>query len=296
MDSRRNLVFFAFSLLISSFLIGAGCAYDYLSYRPERLFTSFGIIMPFGMLAFYQTYLMLFNLGLFSFTDSNALKTFTVLNLIVLFPGWIWQLSRAAWVSVSSLGVFLLSFKRRVIFISIFIMLLLIIINTIPQVKKRVVQMPNPMGGGWGDRVPELEDGVRIFHDYPLFGAGLGMYEKLTYTYLLKFPHVSGNAPPYIHCHNTYLEILSEMGMVGLAAFIYIFIVFGKGVYRFYKKYAKEKPDFSRSVFYGLVSSIAGLMVFAFAGSIITVGINESCMIWFLMGMSTGIMEGKTYG
>lgn len=53
---------------------------------------------------------------------------------------------------------------------------------------------------------------MRLWRDYPVFGAGLGSFHAVIPRYWGEFP-----AEPYTHAHNDYLQFLGETGAVGIA-------------------------------------------------------------------------------
>ena len=78
----------------------------------------------------------------------------------------------------------------------------------------------------------------RIFKDSPFIGSGLKSYRNLCQNEKFKIDKYSCSTHP----HNTYLELLSETGLIGfLFIFIlFLFIVF-KSVLHLYKKILKKK-------------------------------------------------------
>ena len=119
-----------------------------------------------------------------------------------------------------------------------------------------------------------MEAAIGIFRDNVLFGAGPGMYEKLVYSYSKGYV--------YIHAHNTYLEILAELGIFGLIAFLTIFISF---YFRIFKKPSKLYKSANKFLFTGLLASNVACLIYALFGSIITVGFHDAPMFWLIFGM-----------
>ena len=61
------------------------------------------------------------------------------------------------------------------------------------------------------DRIPIWRDTLRVIGEYPLFGSGLGTFE----TAILKYQTAEVNYD-YTFAHNDYLELTSELGLVGI--------------------------------------------------------------------------------
>ncbi len=86
-----------------------------------------------------------------------------------------------------------------------------------------------------------------IFRDHPLLGVGIGGYSEFV------DPTASYRAP--IYAHNTYLDIAVEMGIFALIAWLGIFLVALKGLWRTLKK--KEL----RIISAGLIGSLVWFSV-----------------------------------
>ena len=123
---------------------------------------------------------------------------------------------------------------------------------------------------------------IGIFRDNIFFGAGPGMYEKLVSSYSKGY--VS------LHAHCTYLEILAELGIVGLTAFLAIFISFYS---RVLKKLSAFKGSVNKFLYTGLLASNVGCLILAFFWSIITVGFMGTSMFWLIFGMCFGLENAQ---
>jgi len=151
------------------------------------------------------------------------------------------------------------------------------------QIQKRAGTIVQP--AKWGTIVELWKTAGRIFEDFPIFGAGIGMYDKLFDKYWSlpkKYEKCS-----YSHAHNTYLEIASEMGLVGLLAFLWIFAVFFRNAFRSIRNnIGKQKVVLS-----GLTGSIFAVLIYGMASSIITVGIQSAPLFWSLLGIASGLIS-----
>jgi O-antigen ligase len=125
-----------------------------------------------------------------------------------------------------------------------------------------------------------MQAAITIFSGNILFGVGPGMYEKLVYNYSKGYV--------YIHAHSTYLEILAELGIIGLLAFLSIFFNF---YLRVLKKLSMFKGSANKFLFTGLLASNFACLIFAIFGSIITVGFHDAPMFWLIFGMSFGLWQ-----
>jgi putative inorganic carbon (HCO3(-)) transporter len=132
----------------------------------------------------------------------------------------------------------------------------------------------------WVYRHDIAQAAMNIFRDNFFFGAGPGMYEKLVYNYSKGYVQ--------LHAHNTYLEILAELGIVGLTAFLAIFINFYS---RVFKKISVLKGSDNKFLITGLLASNVACLIYAFFGSIITVGFHDAPLFWLMFGLSFGLWQ-----
>jgi len=287
--SRRSLPFISVAILFSSVIYSLGAIIDYNAYRPDRLFSSWGINIPFGMFAMYLVYFVPFAYGFFLYSPALWQRLAASLIALLSLPGLIWQLSRNAWIAIFTTLVIMSFHIKKHLAVLIFVIAVGSVI-VVPAFRNRIMLMCNPVSG-WGDRIPEWEAGVRIFLDHPVTGAGPGMYEQLMFNYKQKYPHIEGTRNQ--HCHNTYLEVLSETGIIGLCAFVYIFIVFFRSAYSYLKIRSSRRGEFETTAFISLNGSILCTLIFALGGSVILIGISEPLMFWCFMGMACGILNRK---
>jgi O-antigen ligase len=287
--SRKNFYWLIGATLFSGGLLALGGIRDYLIFHPNRLFTSFGKEIPFAMLPLFITYFFPFNFAVFVFSENKILRVFSAMNLILLLPCVLWQGSRAAWVAIAVSVLIIAVIKSRKVFASILVVILVIFSSGLffAPIRQKLQSIPHP--SQWNFRTPLYESAWKMFRDHPVAGAGLGMYEKLIKEprYSLPADYPNHDRSIYLHAHNVYLEVLAEAGIIGLAAFIYFFLAY------FIKIILSLKAIKSQDHL-GFVVGITGLalatLISGVAGSIITVGINETFMFWLLLGSSIGLL------
>ena len=102
-------------------------------------------------------------------------------------------------------------------------------------------------------RRPTWRDDLRLIHDYPLTGTGLG-------TFGLSFRHyqTAGVDLFFDHTHNDYLEVASDTGLVGAALlFLPSFVLLA----RLIGSFLSDSRRYRRSVTLGCIGSVAALLV-----------------------------------
>jgi len=97
---------------------------------------------------------------------------------------------------------------------------------------------------------------VNIIMSFPLFGTGIGTFT--IFSPLYRDSVIDLCMPPEVfdiaRCHNEFLQLTTEQGILGLLLFIYILYV----VFRMGLAVLKSKPDI---YIIGLISGLAGLLI-----------------------------------
>ena len=275
--------------LVSGFIFATGSIRDIVLFNPTRLFTVFGFEIPFAMLPLFTAYFLPLNFGLWFFSEHAFIKRAAMFNTILLIPVFLWQGSRGAWVAIA-FSLLILSFLkgRKVFWVSCAVVLFLALGSSIssPLTRAKISTIPQP--SQWNYRTPLFAVAVDMFRSRPVIGVGLGMYEQLIKTPEFNLPESYPNRDHrlYLHAHNVYLEILAETGLLGLVAFISIFLSYFTVLY----KRVRVINSSSQPLVYSFAAVIISTLVYGIAGSIITVGTNESYIFWLILGLSSGFL------
>ena len=104
-------------------------------------------------------------------------------------------------------------------------------------------------------RLEMLHDSLRIFHDHPALGTGLGTLQEVFPRYETLYDGLIVN-----HSHNDYAEALAETGVVGgLCGLAFLVLLFGRS----WKILAAEKDPRSFAYHVGALVACFGLLVHA---------------------------------
>ena len=129
-------------------------------------------------------------------------------------------------------------------------------------------------------RVELTRTGLRMFADHPVFGAGVGLYYSLSNTYASRelrefFPRENA--------HNNFLQILAELGIVGLGLFAWVIWSVGRLAW---------PPFISGRASAELAGSVAGLLVF-----LVTCLMGHPLLIreiayafWMMLGLAAALV------
>lgn len=228
-------------------------------------------ILPFIAISFYM-----------SLTEKNKILKFILVgSTAVIFMAMISTVSRGGIVGLA--GMFLIAiFKSRKKIIAIILVCIVaaIFINTIPEnLRERFSKTQitaNGRGTGDGDidsttrRYYLAQAGWKIFLTHPLFGIGIGNYFYENRWYAPVHPGIA-------HC--MYLEIMSELGAIGIILFLGIIFHTFKSLNRIIKA-NNIFSGYARGFYIGLVGFlIAGIFLHA----------QQDRILWFLIFMSAAL-------
>ncbi len=222
----------------------------------------------------------------------KGLKIFSLAVLLLLMTYTLFLTSsRGAWlglgVGLISLGwLACLRLRRRWIaarLIPAFLVLVLITAAALsPWLLGRKSIQKGLERGTMGLRVLIWEGTTRMIAAHPFLGSGLGSfrfaYPQYRVPAYFSNPHaVNGTA----HAHNEFLEVAAETGLLGLAAFLGVLIVFfrkGTDLVR------READGAQRALTMGLISGVAALLATNLVGVNLRFA-SSGIFLWLVLGL-----------
>ncbi|MGH9453202.1 MAG: O-antigen ligase family protein, partial [Terriglobia bacterium] len=105
-------------------------------------------------------------------------------------------------------------------------------------------------------RLTFWRDTLRLVHDYPWFGTGLG-------TFQYSFRHYQTGLLDFLvdHAHNDYLEVTSETGLIGAALlFLPILVLLIRMIVSFLTDTRRYRP----SILLGCIGATLGILLHSF--------------------------------
>ncbi len=155
---------------------------------------------------------------LFRYKGLPLIATFfgiMVLILSVLRGGWLAFVFAALFIPFLLFHYRLLSLKT-IINIFIFVIILCCLVFYFNDII--VDRLTTPDKGSAHSRITTVKVAIKVIQDYPIFGVGLGNYLLFIDDYWIsEDPFTS-----YALVHNYYFGLTSEMGLVGLSAFLWL--------------------------------------------------------------------------
>lgn len=288
---RLNILFTI--LFLSSGLIGIDGIYqffthqDFLRNRPSldipRIYASFTSPNALGC---YLNFSLAF-LAVYFFTGINSKKQKISLAVLfcLLFICLLLTVSRGAWLAFFCSAAFMSVFipHMRVFFLII----LLIIISMRPLcysfLRERLNNILTLRDIIDRDREMIWQTGWRMFMAHPWVGLGLG-------TFMFNFEKfvIEGYPNTIPYAHNCYLQIASEIGVIGLTSFLAILFVF---FYQGLKALLlKETKTFSWSILLASLTATLGYSTQMFADTIFY-NLDLGALFWLMLGIGAASLR-----
>jgi len=126
-----------------------------------------------------------------------------------------------------------------------------------------------------------------MINDYPLLGSGLGTYAFHTLTYQAEFFSMGNNRDIYPHgmavqAHNEYLQLWSELGIIGLALFLWIIFAYYRNVFINIRNINEKQ----QATVISLTGGITAVLIDAIFGFPLQLATSIS-LFWMFLGLST---------
>ena len=116
-----------------------------------------------------------------------------------------------------------------------------------------------------------------MIEDKPILGSGIGTYKYNTLKYQADFFEQGDNRSIYHYgfadkAHNEYLQLWAELGIVGLAIFLWLIIAYFSCGIRYLKR---EKDEQKQGIMIGLMGGVVAFLV--------------DCVFWFPMHLAANV-------
>lgn len=144
--------------------------------------------------------------------------------------------------------------------------LVLIISTRIPQVTKVVSRLTDNQGDITNGRIYLYRIAWELFQTHPVFGIGWGAYK---YEFAKRTP-LNAYHVEMLNAHNIYLQLLCEVGIVGLLLFLTVVLPTAYQTYKMLSDMAKGKLEGNHKIKYYLTFSLgmqSYFLMYGFTGN-----------------------------
>ena len=266
---------------------GSGADYGSPAWLYHRCYRARGFFSIYMTLAGVLSLVLLASLP--RLLPGAALPRWPTLPWLVSLAGLLATYTRGAWMGFAAgvLALIPITRKGRWLLLGGLVVLALAALAGPLQLRERLLTMGNPDDPTVKERVYMWRSGLAMWRRHPVLGLGPGGVKREYGTYAL--PEALKKRTG--HVHNTPLQILVERGVLGLAAWLWIwaaFIAKGIGLLRRLPEDAARE----RALVVGSLAAIVGFLV---AGlSEYNFGDSEVVMVaWTLMALPWAAEQPK---
>ncbi len=204
-----------------------------------------------NILAEYLIMIIPISAALFWYSKKIHKKTIFLITSLILTIALVLTLSRGGWIGFAfGIFIFIILIEKKLLLALIPIALLGIYF--LPQsIVNRILTIGNLGDSSNAYRIRLWKITLEIIRDNWLVGVGFGYIPfKTTFeTYI--------RTMPAYHSHNTYLQTMGEMGILGLIVFIMLIFVLYKYAI---KKLMKEEDRYIRTMAGGVLAGLSALL------------------------------------
>jgi O-antigen ligase len=178
--------------------------------------------------------------------------------LIVIVAALAMTHTRSAWIGLL-IGLVVLALGKKRLLLGIPVVALLLVVIAPRAVRDRALSMLDIRDPTAVERTYMWGSGVRLFMDYPLTGVGPDNLRSVYPSY----KHPDDPWQPHIrftHLHNNVIQVAAERGILGLGAWLGIWIAFYTYAARIFKR--SDPPDGAvRALASGSVAAVSAFLV-----------------------------------
>lgn len=212
-------------------------------------------------------------------------KIFYGLTALIMLSNIVLCLSRNSWVALA-FGIVLLAvfYNWRILFA--FVVAGVIALLS-PAVSSRIIDMGAKVFSD--GRIKHWAVAIKMFLDKPLTGVGNGNYVTLHEEYIKRYPSLLVQGEENFPTHNSYLKVLSELGILGFIPFMIMnVLVVMRGFFAYSDAKGKEK-----NIILGVLIAILVFMQVNLLDNMWFVP-KVTTIYWVMVGFIISISNKKT--
>ncbi len=163
---------------------------------------------------------------------------------------------RSAWVGFAVAVVLLVVLTRRLALLLPIVLAMLVALTVSPALTARLLSMLDPSDVTARDRLDFWDAGIRMVKAAPLLGFGPGGVRE----HYPEFRRPEARKPRTGHLHNNFVQIAAERGLLGLLAWLWLWVTFFFRASRIYRNLPRARAE-DRAVVAASLAAVAGFLV-----------------------------------
>jgi len=163
---------------------------------------------------------------------------------------------RSAWLGLG-VAILVLTVLTRRLWLIVPVALAVLLAVAVPSaLKTRLLSMADPADETARERLYLWDAGWRMVRDAPVLGLGPGGVRQ----HYPEYKHADAKKPRTGHLHNNLVQIAAERGLLGLAAWCWIWVAFFRRAGAIYRAIPGPRSD-DRALVAGSLAVVAGFLV-----------------------------------
>ena len=163
---------------------------------------------------------------------------------------------RSAWVGLGTAVLIASGLTRRYAVLLALVLAVVVALAVPSPLQRRALSIVDPADPTSRERLYFWEAGWRMLRDAPLLGLGPGGVKR----HYPEYRDPAARRPSTGHLHNNLVQIAAERGLLGLAAWLAIWVAFFAQAGRIYGRLPATRAD-DRALVVGSLAAVAGFFV-----------------------------------
>jgi O-antigen ligase len=238
---------------------------------------------------------MFLTMGLFSVYRHVLARLTLLISFVLVTVGFFATQSRGGLLALAfaAIAALVLARGQRRRIVSLIVLAVLIAVVAV-AIKPGALGRITNFGGGTSGRNDIWRVATKIFEQHPIVGIGLNNFAVSEPRYALKLGNVT--RVTYIAelpdpTHNSYLQVLVEDGIIGLAAFLFVIVACLRAAWlaaqEFDRTGRREYGDLARATLMGTIGMLSAIFF-------ITDG--NDWRLWVLLGLGPALLALARHG
>lgn len=276
----------------------------------------------FGNVNFFAEYLIIpltLAISLFFSCRNRTYKILLLVGILAMGGSLILTFTRGSYlaIGVSAIFMFILylvsrgkgfikEYKKIFIFILVLVILLTFLFvlpnplnkpgTAISKIKERISISQFAQDFALRRRIATWKFTIMMIKDHPLLGSGIGTFKYNSLAYQAEFFNQENNRSLYPYgvadkAHNEYLQLWAELGIVGLAIFIWlIFNYFNYAI----KLLKKIKDNYYQGIVIGLMGAVVAVLIDGIVGFPLHLPATL-VLFWLVLGLTSVLADNEVF-
>jgi len=182
-------------------------------------------------------------------------RAWFILALVLIFIALLMTQTRSAWLGVVAGCLPLVWSRRKRLLLALPLVVALVFLLSPQPIKMRIGSIFDLQDVTMQQRLSLWQSGLEIFLDHPLFGVGPDNLEEIYPLY---------NAAPetprgFTHLHSNVVQIAAESGLVGLLAWLWIWVAYFRCMAGVHRRALPDDPA-ARALLFGSLAAVLGFL------------------------------------